>query len=74
MTEKSHPPSKSRLLKIKSHPHGVFCVWHLLKSLYEKWIQKSPEALLHLGFLGWHPNWMHNIVAGMGFFIALSKI
>ena len=60
-------PLKSRLFKFKSHPHGVFYVWHLLKSHYEKWVQKSPEALRHLGFLGWHPLRMHNMVAGMGF-------
>ena len=52
---------KHLLLKFKSRPHGVFCVWHLLKSHYEKWVQKSPEALRHLGFLRWHPNWMHNM-------------
>ena len=57
---------KHLLLKFKSRPHGVFCVWHLLKSHYEKWVQKSPEALRHLGFLRWHPNWMHNMVAGVG--------
>ena len=60
-------PLKSRLFKFKSHPHGVFYVWHLLKSHYEKWVQKSPEALRHLGFLGWHPLRMHNMVAEMGF-------
>ena len=60
-------PLKSRLFKFKSHPHGVFGVWHLLKSHYEKWVQKSPEALRHLGFLGWHPLRMHNMVAEMGF-------
>ena len=60
-------PLKSRLFKFKSHPHGVFGVWHLLKSHYEKWVQKSPEALRHLGFLGWHPLRMHNMVAGVGF-------
>ena len=54
-------PLKSRLFKFKSHPHGVFGVWHLLKSHYEKWVQKSPEALRHLGFLGWHPLRMHNM-------------
>ena len=60
-------PLKSRLFKFKSHPHGVFYVWHLLKSHYEKWVQKSPEALRHLGFLGWHPLRMHNMVAEAGF-------
>ena len=60
-------PLKSRLFKFKSHPHGVFGVWHLLKSHYEKWVQKSPEALRHLVFLGWHPLRMHNMVAEMGF-------
>ena len=60
-------PLKSRLFKFKSHPHGVFGVWHLLKSHYEKWVQKSPEALRHLGFLGWHLLRMHNMVAEMGF-------
>ena len=60
-------PLKSRLFKFKSHPHGVFGVWHLLKSHYEKWVQKSPEALRHLGFLGWHPLRMHNMVAEVGF-------
>ena len=59
-------PLKSRLFKFKSHPHGVFGVWHLLKSHYEKWVQKSPEALRHLGFFGWHPLRMHNMVAGEG--------
>ena len=24
---------------------------------------KKPRSLRHLGFLGWHPNWMHNMVA-----------
>ena len=57
---------KHLLLKFKSRPHGVFCVWHLLKSHYEKWVQKSPEALRHPGFLGWHPLRMHNMVAGVG--------
>ena len=60
-------PLNSRLFKFKSHPHGVFSVWHLLKSHYEKWVQKSPEALRHLGFFGWHPLRMHNMVAGVGF-------
>ena len=60
-------PLKSGLFKFKSHPHGVFGVWHLLKSHYEKWVQKSPEALRHLGFLGWHPLRMHNMVAEAGF-------
>ena len=59
--------AKHLLLKFKSHPHGDFGVWHLLKSHYEKWVQKSPEALRHLGFWSWHPNWMHNMVAEMGF-------
>ena len=45
-------PLKSRLFKFKSHPHGVFGVWHLLKSHYEKWVQKTPDALRHLGFFG----------------------
>ena len=57
---------KHLLLKFKSRPHGVFGVWHLLKSHYEKWVQKSPEALRHPGFLGWHPLRMHNMVAGTG--------
>ena len=57
---------KHLLLKFKSRPHGVFGVWHLLKSHYEKWVQKSPEALRHPGFLGWHPLRMHNMVAGVG--------
>lgn len=52
---------KRILLKFKSRPHGVFGVWHLLKSHYEKWVQKSPEALRHPGFLGWHPLRMHNM-------------
>ena len=60
-------PLKSRLFKFKSHPHIVFGVWHLSKLYYEKWVQKSPEALWHLGFFGWHPNWMHNMVAEVGF-------
>ena len=64
---------KHLLLKFKSRPHGVFCVWHLLKSHYEKWVQKSPEALRHLGFLRWHPNWMHNMVAEMGFDWMMNK-
>ena len=64
---------KHLLLKFKSRPHGVFCVWHLLKSHYEKWVQKSPEALRHLGFLGWHPLRMHNMGAEAGFFIALQS-
>ena len=57
---------KRILLKFKSRPHGVFGVWHLLKSHYEKWVQKSPEALRHPGFLGWHPLRMHNMVAEKG--------
>ena len=44
--------AKHLLLKFKSHLHGDFGVWHLLKSHYEKWAQKSPEALWHLVFLG----------------------
>ena len=68
MRLKNHTNSpKSRLFKFKSHPHGVLGVWHLLKSHYEKWVQKSPEALWHLGFLGWHLFRMHNMVAGVGF-------
>jgi hypothetical protein len=59
--ESQNPPLKSRLFKFKSHPHDVFAVWHLLKSHYEKWVQKSPEALRHLGFLSVHPFWMHNM-------------
>ena len=62
MTEESkNPPLKSRLFKFKSHPHDVFAVWHLLKSHYEKWVQKNPEALWHLGFLLWHLFRMHNM-------------
>ena len=34
---------------------------------------KSPEALRHLGFLLWHLFRMHNMVAEMGFFIALPS-
>ena len=59
--------AKHLLLKFKSHLRGDFGVWHLLKSHYEKWVQKSPEALRHLGFLGWHPLRMHNMVAEVGF-------
>ncbi|MBQ8741812.1 MAG: hypothetical protein IJZ03_00420 [Clostridia bacterium] len=55
---------KSQLFKFESHPHVVFGFWNLLKSHYEKWAQKSPEALRHLGFLGWHPNRMHNMSRG----------
>ena len=53
--------AKHLLLKFKSHLRGDFGVWHLLKSHYEKWVQKSPEALRHLGFFGWHPLRMHNM-------------
>ena len=53
--------AKHLLLKFKSHLRGDFGVWHLLKSHCEKWVQKSPEAASPLGFLGWHPNWMHNM-------------
>ena len=60
-------PLKSRLFKFKSHPHGDFIYWHLPKLHYEKWVQKSPEALRHLGFFGWHPLRMHNMDAGVGF-------
>lgn len=52
---------KHLLLKFKSRPHGVFGVWYLLKLHCEKWVQKSPEALRHPGFLGWHPLRMHNM-------------
>ena len=58
---------KNRLFKFTFHPHGDFDAPHLLKSHYEKWVQKSPEALRHLGFLGWHPLRMHNMVAEVGF-------
>ena len=60
-------PLQSRLFKFKSHPHDVFAVWHLLKSHYEKWVQKIPEALRHLGFLLWHLFRIHNMVAQVGF-------
>ena len=38
-TEKSqNPPLKVLLFKFKSHPHGVFDVWHLPKLNCEKWV------------------------------------
>ena len=58
-------PLKSRLFKFKSHPHGDFGIWHLLKLLYEKRAQKIPKALWHLGFLLWHLFKMHNMVGGL---------
>ncbi len=64
----------SRLFKFKSHPHGDFGVWHLPNLHYAKRVQKAPEALRHLGFWGWHPLRMHNLVAEVGFFIALHQI
>ena len=43
-------PLENRLFKFKARPRGDFGVWHLLKLHYEKWEQKSPEALRHLFF------------------------
>jgi len=38
-TEKSQNlPLKVLLFKFKSHPHGVFGVWHLPKLHCEKWV------------------------------------
>ena len=28
---------------------------------------KKPRSLTTSGFWGWHPNWMHNMVAEVGF-------
>ena len=67
-TEKSQNlPLKVLLFKFKSHPHVDFIHWHLPNLHCEKWEQKIPEALWHLGFLLWHLFRMHNMVAGVGF-------
>ena len=42
---------KNRLLRFKSHPHGVFGVWHLLKSHFEN-RHKKPRSLTTSGFFG----------------------
>jgi len=39
-------PLKSRLFKFKSHPHGIFDVWHLQKSHYGGLNRFRDEILL----------------------------
>jgi len=49
---------KHILLKFKSRPHGVFGVWHLLKSHCG---YKKAQKPYDIWVFDWHPNWMYNM-------------
>ena len=67
MRSKNHTPWKVDYLSSHSI-HTAILAFGIYYTRTIKMDTKNPEALRHLGFLDWHPNWMHNMVATDGIF------